>query len=131
MTEKPLAPEEETQALAAEYALGLLRDDDLQTARQRLASDPAFAAAIRDWQERLAPLADDLTPVMPPTATLMAVHRALGLAREPLADVPPIRAGRGSARSGGAGQGGWFIWLLAAILAGAAALAAILLLSGG
>lgn len=51
--------------LAAEYALGLLEGEALMTARGRMASDPAFAAEVRQWEERLAPLLDEVPAAMP------------------------------------------------------------------
>ena len=53
------------QTLAAEYALGLLEGEELLAARAREASDPAFAAQVAEWQERLAPLADTVDPRTP------------------------------------------------------------------
>lgn len=53
------------QSLAAEYALGLLEGEDLLAARAREAADARFAAEVTLWQERLAPLADAVTPRMP------------------------------------------------------------------
>jgi len=51
--------------LAAEYALGLLEGEALLTARGRMASDPAFAGEVRQWEERLAPLLDEVPTAMP------------------------------------------------------------------
>ena len=53
------------ETLAAEYALGLLEGEELLAARSRENSDPAFAADVARWQERLAPLADAVHPRMP------------------------------------------------------------------
>jgi anti-sigma-K factor RskA len=52
--------------LAAEYVLGTLEGEDATEAARLLRDDPAFAAAVRAWEARLAPLADTVTPVMPP-----------------------------------------------------------------
>jgi len=46
--------------LAAEHALGLLEGQALLEARGLTATDPGFAAAVDDWQERLAPLFDEV-----------------------------------------------------------------------
>lgn len=120
-------PEGTAQVLAAEYALGLLEGDEAQQARDRIASEPEFAAMVRLWQERLAALTQGLTPVMPPARARLGILRALGHVHEPLADVPPIRrAGRSSA-SGGGGFGGWLTWLLGAAVAGAVMLAVIIM----
>ncbi len=52
--------------LAAEYVLGTLEADDAREATRLLRDDPAFAAAVRAWEARLAPLAVTVTPVPPP-----------------------------------------------------------------
>ncbi|MFV0299968.1 MAG: anti-sigma factor domain-containing protein [Paracoccus sp. (in: a-proteobacteria)] len=123
----PLTPEQETEALAAEFALGLLGADEAAAAQARIAEDADFAGLVRLWQERLAGMADQLTPVMAPAGARLGIQRALGHAAEPLADVPRIRRARGG-RSGG--SGGWMAWLLGAVAAGAVALAVILLPAG-
>ncbi len=51
--------------LAAEYALGLLEGEELMAARVREGADPSFAAEVMRWQDRLAPLADDIHPRVP------------------------------------------------------------------
>ena len=88
----PLTPEQEDDALAAELALGLLDGDEAQAAVARLAQDPAFAQAVRDWQERLAGLALNLTPVMAPARARQRIREQLGHGRAPLADDPSARA---------------------------------------
>jgi len=52
--------------LAAEYVLGTLEGDEAREAAPLLRDDPAFAAAVRAWEARLAPLAATVTPVPPP-----------------------------------------------------------------
>lgn len=47
----------EPRDLAAEYALGALDAQERIEARRRIASDPAFAAEVAAWEERLSPLA--------------------------------------------------------------------------
>ena len=51
--------------LAGEYVLGTLDGDAAADAARLLATDPAFAAAVRAWEERLAPLAAAVPPVAP------------------------------------------------------------------
>ncbi len=65
MSERPddLVPDDDM--LAAEYALGLLVQDDREAARARLARDQAFAARVTAWQMQLSEMAD-LAPVQPP-----------------------------------------------------------------
>ncbi len=52
-------------ALAAEYALGCLQDDDLRQAEALMRGDPGFARAVASWQARLAPLARLADPIAP------------------------------------------------------------------
>lgn len=127
-TPAPLTPEEETEALAAEFALGLLNEEEARAAQARMTDDPVFGHMVRDWQERLAGIADELTPVMASARTRLGIQRTLGHAAEPLSNVPPIRRGRGG--KGGGGSGGWLGWIIGAAVAGAVALAVIILPGG-
>ena len=111
----PLTPEEETDALAAEMALGLLDDAELDAARARLVDDADFAIAVREWNERLAPLADELTLVMAPARAKVMIDRALGHSRIPELQAGPQRAG------------GLRGWLWGAVLAAAVVVGAIYL----
>jgi len=88
-----LTPEEEDEILAAEMALGLVSDEDAQRGVARLAQDPAFAQRVRDWQERLAGLADELTPVMPPARARQRIREDLGHVHAPLSEVIDSRIG--------------------------------------
>ena len=67
----------ETEALAAEHALGVLSSAERRAAEQRMAEEPAFAALVEAWRERLAPMSDRLSPVAPPDRVWAAVLRAL------------------------------------------------------
>lgn len=93
MTEDaPLTPEQQDDALAAELALGLLEGDEAQAAVARLSDDPAFAQLVRDWQERLAGLAEGLTPVMAPARARQGIRERLGHGLAPLAEDPAARS---------------------------------------
>lgn len=87
----PLTPHEEDEAMAAELALGLLDGAEAQEAVARLSQDPQFAQSVRDWQERLAAMTDDLTPVMAPARARQAIRERLGHARAPLTRDPNER----------------------------------------
>jgi anti-sigma-K factor RskA len=52
--------------LAAEYVLGTLEGDERREAERLLATDPAFARSVTVWQQRLTPLAAQVTPAAPP-----------------------------------------------------------------
>ena len=101
----PLTPEEESEVLAAELALGLLEDDELEAAQARLGTDPVFAAMVREWHERLAPLADELTLVMAPARAKVMIDRALGHSQ-----IPELQ----SETRGAGGMMRWFWGALAA-----------------
>ena len=45
----------EAEALAAEHALGVLNAAERAAAETRMATDPAFAADVQAWRDRLAP----------------------------------------------------------------------------
>lgn len=117
----PLTPEQQDDALAAELALGLLEGDEAQAAVARLSSDPAFAQLVRDWQERLAGLADGLTPVMAPARARQRIRETLGHGAAPL-----------SQPAGSAARAPWWRGPVGAILGlgAVAALAAVLWLPG-
>jgi anti-sigma-K factor RskA len=73
--------EEDMDALAAEYAAGLLDGADLEHARYREASDAAFAHEVARWRGRLAPLHDEVTAVAPPPGLWGRIEGALGSVR--------------------------------------------------
>ena len=56
------------QYLAAEYALGILEGEALVEARGMAASDAGFAREVEAWEERLAPLFDEMGEEAPPSA---------------------------------------------------------------
>lgn len=56
---------DDDQALAGELALRVLSPADEAAARAREAAEPAFAAHVEAWNERLAGLADGIAPVEP------------------------------------------------------------------
>jgi anti-sigma-K factor RskA len=75
MSETPELPPDE--ALAAEHALGVLTAAERAAAEQRMARDPAFAADVEAWRERLAPLLDEVEGVTPPADLWERVLRML------------------------------------------------------
>lgn len=72
-----MTPMTEADRLAAEYALGLLDGEDLLRARGMEARDPAFAAAVEQWQRHFAPLLDDLPALRPSADVWPAIERQL------------------------------------------------------
>lgn len=61
----------ENVPLAAEYVLRLLEGEELLDARRRLAGDPAFADEVAFWEDRFAPLFDEIADE-PPSPELWA-----------------------------------------------------------
>jgi anti-sigma-K factor RskA len=72
-TEAPDAPDRDDDALAAEYALGLLDGAELEAFQARLLTDPALRAQVAGWHETLVPMADDFAPVAPRAAVKVRV----------------------------------------------------------
>jgi anti-sigma-K factor RskA len=68
----------ETEAFAAEHALGVLSSDERRRAEARMAAEPAFAAQVETWRERLNPMAEAVTPIAPPHALWQRIERSLG-----------------------------------------------------
>lgn len=71
------SPEEERDLVAAEYVLGLLEGRDLMEARGRAATEPAFAAAVAEWEARLEPLIDGFAEIAPPEPLWDRIIRSL------------------------------------------------------
>jgi anti-sigma-K factor RskA len=74
---------DEDDLLAAEYALGLLSDDELMQAHQRAKSDVDFARQVTDWEVRLATLTDELQAETPRASVKQALLGALFPKSEP------------------------------------------------
>lgn len=64
-------------ALAGEYALHLLDDAERQAFEHRLNTDPALRDLVRDWDEKLVVLAQDIAPVAPPAAAKAQLQNLL------------------------------------------------------
>jgi hypothetical protein len=60
--------DEDDVALAGEYALRLMDADARRAFARRMEREPALRALVRDWEERLATLADEVPPVSPVAA---------------------------------------------------------------
>ncbi len=68
---------DERDTTAAEYVIGTLPEAERAAAAARLQSDPAFAAAVRAWEDRLAPLDRETAPVPPPEKLWERVKAAI------------------------------------------------------
>lgn len=102
---------DDRDAVAGEFVLGLA-DDPVQ-AERLLREDPRFAAAVAAWQERLAPLTDEISAVEPPARVWDRIERSL----------PPL----GSAPDRLRRRLGWWRGYGAAVTALAASLAILLI----
>jgi len=77
MTDTPLPPDDADEVLAGEYVLGLLDLPERSAATARITRDPAFAARVAAWENRLSPLNDAYPETAPPPGTLAAVEARL------------------------------------------------------
>lgn len=71
--------------MAGEYVLGTLDEAERRAAELRRATDGAFAAEIRAWETRLAPLARTLAPVAPPAVVWRRLEAAIASPRPDVA----------------------------------------------
>lgn len=76
-------PADDPMLLAAEYALGSLDLAGMRLAEAQAAQDPAFAAEIVFWQDRLSPLNAVIAPVTPPPALWARLALATGIGGAP------------------------------------------------
>lgn len=84
----------ERETLAAEYALGLLNAEATLKARGLIAADADFAAEVAGWEDRLAPLLDNIPPAEPGDDLWPRIQAALDqgeLAGEPIIEVLALR----------------------------------------
>jgi anti-sigma-K factor RskA len=108
MTDTPLTPQEEDDALAAEYVLGVQDMAERAKVEARIKADPAFAARVTHWETRLSGMNDGFPDTPAPNLLPQIEAR--------LFPTPPRPARRG------------VFWLLAP-LAAVLALAAIFFLT--
>lgn len=67
----------ESEALAAEHALGVLDARERAAAETRMATDPAFAADVEAWRGRLAPMLESVAAVPPSPELWRRIERLL------------------------------------------------------
>jgi len=79
----------EQEALAAEYALGVLEGAERRTADDLIARDPAFAAAVARWRTDIEPLAETVAPVAPPADVWRRIEAGLAPAQAPTPAATP------------------------------------------
>lgn len=77
--------------LAGEYALRVLEGAELADARRRLLAEPAFAADVAWWEDRLGTWAEEVMPIEPSARIWAAIEASLE--RTTSGEVAPIRRG--------------------------------------
>jgi anti-sigma-K factor RskA len=80
------------ERLAAEYALGTLRGPARKRFRCWLREDAAIARAVAEWEARLAPLAQTVSPKRPPARVWNEIQARLGPSNSPARKAPFWRA---------------------------------------
>jgi anti-sigma-K factor RskA len=70
-------PDDEGHMLAAEYVLGLLPTAERAAFKRRLSTEPALAAAVRQWEEHFATFADEIAPVAPSASVKERIEKQL------------------------------------------------------
>jgi anti-sigma-K factor RskA len=70
----------ERELLAAEIALRLLEGEELDAAMATMANDAQFAELVREWELRLAPMAQGLAPLEPAKTTWPRIAASLNMA---------------------------------------------------
>ncbi len=68
---------DDLEVLAAEYALGVLDSAERERAETLLARDAEFARQVEAWNQRLAPLAEAVPPVLVPPEIWARIQSAL------------------------------------------------------
>ena len=84
--------DEERDLRAAEYVLGLLDAREMREARVLAATDPEFAEAVALWENRLAPLLDEVPGIEPAADMWSRIERAIPAG--PAGDENVVRFGR-------------------------------------
>lgn len=77
MSDTPTPFDDGEDLTAAEYALGVLDQGERVAAEARARREPAFAAEVRAWDERLSPLIAGIPPVTAPSGLWLRIVRAI------------------------------------------------------
>jgi len=73
-----MALDEDHDGLAAEFALGTLSGEEKAEAQALMLRDPGFAKAVRDWEQRLAPLSEAVPERQPAAAVWSRIRARIG-----------------------------------------------------
>lgn len=72
-----MTTDDDIDALAGEYVLGTLDPAERSVVAARRQREPALDAAIRDWEQRLAPLDAETREIAPPVGLWTRIERRL------------------------------------------------------
>lgn len=72
-----IGPADGGTLIAAEYVLGVLGADERAEVERRMLQEPALAAEVARWEERLGGLADTIAPVTPPQDAWSRIEAAV------------------------------------------------------
>ncbi|WP_233859497.1 anti-sigma factor [Paraburkholderia sp. HD33-4] len=90
----PPLSDDDDEIRSAEYVLGLMGTAERREVEDEIARDARMAERVALWQERLAPLADDIDEVAPPSRVWTRVGAELGFdapTPERRRTTPPVR----------------------------------------
>ncbi len=84
MTDRdPVTPDDDADALAAEFVLGVLPMSERVIAAARAKADPAFGARVVAWENRLAQINDGFEPIPAPNVLTAIEARLFPKAAKP------------------------------------------------
>lgn len=81
--EPGVSPEDNDDALAGEYVLGVLDMADRSAVEARMKADAVFAARVAAWEQRLSPLDDETPEVAAPDVLAKIEARLFPVAEKP------------------------------------------------
>jgi len=84
-----MSDQPDNDLLAAEYVLGSLEGEERRAAERLLVTDAAFAGSVAAWQQRLTPLAAQVSPVAPPADLWARIES--GISPSTAGEVLPFR----------------------------------------
>jgi anti-sigma-K factor RskA len=75
--DQTIDPGDGIDVLAGEYVLGVLGDAERRAVERRLVREPALAAEVAFWEERLSGFADEVAPATPPADLWPRIRTAI------------------------------------------------------
>lgn len=91
MTDDRTITPEERDALAAEFALGVLEGEELALAESLVSSDAAFRNEVARWSGRLALLLEEIPEAQPPQRLWQKINDRIGPGARPSAEIHQLR----------------------------------------